>query len=194
MKDYQDFMENSQKYLIKEFKTTLSDFMNNIKEQFYETNQRITDESELSNRRLIATEQNLLRLINNNNEEIKSKSDKSSSKINRLKRELRRNKKEHQTILDEIAQDLSEFRDEFDDAKSKQVKINQNVDQDLLKIKEYNAEFKEKIDTLFEECDKKFTTNKSRIKKLSKKTKNLSEQQIEVKENLSSISKLFIFK
>ena len=127
--------------------------MNNIQEKLYETNQRITDESELSNRRLIATEQNLLSLINNSNEEIKTKSDESSNKMKKLKRKLRRKQKEHQTKLDEITQNLSKFHDEFDDAKSEQVKINQDVDQDLMKIKEYNAEFKEKIDIIKHKID-----------------------------------------
>ena len=64
MKDYQDFMENSQKLLIREFKTTLSDFMNNIQEQLNETNQRIANESKFSNIRLIATEHKIVSLIN----------------------------------------------------------------------------------------------------------------------------------
>ena len=145
MKDYQDFMENSQKYLIKEFKTTLSDFMNSVQEQLYKTDQRITDESELSNRRLIATEQNLLSLINKNNEEINSKSDESSNKMKRLEKELRRNKKEHQVILDEIAQNLRKFNDEFDDEKSKQVKTNQDVDQNLFKIKNIMLNLKKRL-------------------------------------------------
>ena len=193
MKDYQDFIENSQKILIKEFETTLFDFMYNIQAKLDETNQRITDAALLSNRRLITTKHKLLSLINKNNEEIKSKSDESSNEMKRLKRELRRNKKEHQAILDEIDQDLNELYDEFDEAKSKQGKINQDVDQDLLKIKEYQSELKVQIDTLSKENDKKLTTIKSRIEDLSKTTKNLSEQQIEVNKNLPSMSKLNVY-
>ena len=186
MKIEQEFKENILKSLSKDLMTTFNNSIENMtsrfaalmeewKQRFEDTNDRITQEAKSSKEEIFLLKQELIETINQNDEDKNIKIDDMKKKLKILKKKT----KSYKLSNEEILEDLSKtFNNKFEDILSKHDTTSSNIDDIIANSQHDKAKFKKKVNDLSSNLIAKIQFLETNDLNLLERTKDLDQNII----------------